>query len=76
LVLGLLGLWARHWRDEITSHGTYAQDTFDAANTLTHTLLSLAVMTVTYVALCLLLTPRSKTTAVEDAVAPVHSDEH
>jgi hypothetical protein len=41
-----------------------------------HTLLALAVMAVVYVALCLLLTPRRRTTAAEYAADPVHSDEH
>jgi hypothetical protein len=67
LIFGLLGLCGRLWRDGIASRETYVQDTYDAANNLTHTLLGLAILSVIYVAVSLLLTPRARIPTVEDA---------
>lgn len=61
LVLGLFGLWARHWREDITSRGTYATDTYNAANDLMHIFWALAIVAVIYVAVSLLLAPRVST---------------
>lgn len=61
LVLGLLGWWARQWREDLTSGGSYASDTYDSANNLMHTCWALALVAVVYVAACLLLTPRTGT---------------
>jgi hypothetical protein len=61
LVFGLLGLWARHWREDITSRGTYVTTTYNAANNLMHTFWALAIVSAIYVAACLLLTPRNPT---------------
>lgn len=76
LVLGLLGMWARHWREDIVSRGTYATDTYDAANDLVHTFWALAIVAVIYVAACLLLTPRTRTTASKEPAAVNLPDQH
>jgi hypothetical protein len=76
LVFGLLGLWARHWREDITSHGSYLTDTYDSANNLTHTSWALAIVALIYVAACLLLTPRTRTTAARDPLAAVPPESH
>ena len=70
LVLGLLGLWARHWREDIISQGTYVTDTYNAANNLLHTFWTLAVVALIYVAVSLLLTPRSKNVEAAETSAP------
>jgi len=60
ILFWLLGLWARGWRDDITSHGSYVTSTYDAANNLMHTLWAFAIVALVYVAACLLLTPRTR----------------
>lgn len=70
LVLGLLGMWARHWREDVVSRGTYATDTYDAANHLVLTFWTLAIVAVAYVAASLLLTPRTSTPEAEESAAP------
>jgi len=59
LVFGLLGLWARHWREDITSQGTYATSTYNSANNLMHTFWFLAIVFMIYAAANLILTPRA-----------------
>ena len=59
IVFGLLGLWARHWRDSLAARGTYATDTWDAADNWLHTCWAIAVVLTLYVAACLILTPRT-----------------
>lgn len=59
VAFGLLGLWARHWRETIVSQGTYDTRTYNAANSLMHVCWALALVAVIYVAVCLILTPRS-----------------
>lgn len=76
LVLCLLGLWARQWREDITSGGMYATGTYDAANNWMHTFWALAIVTVVYVAACLLLSPRSRTTAAKQPVAGILPEQH
>ena len=66
LVFGLLGLWARHVRT-----GADATDAYDVANNWMHTFWTLAIVAVIYVAACLLLTPRTRTTAAEEPVAGI-----
>ncbi|GAB3778143.1 hypothetical protein [Nocardioides ungokensis] len=68
VALGLFGLWAGHWREDITAQGTYATDTYNAANHLMHTLWALAIVAVVYVAVSLLLTPRATTARDDRAV--------
>ena len=76
LVFGLLGLWAWHWREDIASRGTYPTGTYDAANSSMHTFWTLAIVAVIYVAACLLLTPRTRTTAEEEPVAAILPEQH
>lgn len=59
IVFGLLGLWARHWREDITSRGTYVTSTYNAADNLMHSFWALAIVFAIYVAACLLLTRRT-----------------
>ena len=64
IVFALAGLWARDWREDMTSRGTYATDTLNAASKLMYTFLALAIVAMIYVALCLMLTPRTGTKPV------------
>lgn len=64
LVLGLLGLWARHWRENASAY-----DSYDAANNLFHTFWFLAVVALIYVATSLLLTPRNATAEAAESLA-------
>lgn len=71
LVFGLLGLWARHWRED-----SYPADHYDQANNLMHTFWALAIVAVIYVAVCLLLTPRTRTTPAKEPVAATLPEQH
>ena len=64
IVFGLAGLWARDWREDLTSSGSYATDTLNAASNLMYTFLGLAIVAMIYVAMCLMLTPRTRTKPV------------
>ena len=64
IVFALAGLWAKDWRDDITSVGSYATDTLNAASNLMTTFLALAIVAMIYVAMCLMLTPRTGTISV------------
>jgi hypothetical protein len=72
LLFGLMGLGARQWREHVGSRGTYASDTYDVANNLMHTSWALAVVAAIYVAVSLLLTPRtpSATTTSATPIVP------
>jgi hypothetical protein len=59
LLLALLGMWARQWREDATSQGTYVTGSYNAANDLMYAFWTLAVVAALYVAACLLLTPRN-----------------
>jgi hypothetical protein len=65
VIAGLLAAWARHWRDDISSRGTYTTSTYDVANNWMDALAGVAIVAVVYVALCLLLTPRARNGTVE-----------
>lgn len=64
IVFALAGLWAKDWREDIASGGSYATDTLNAASNLMYTFLALAIVAMIYVAVCLMLTPRTGTKPV------------
>lgn len=61
IALALSSVWARSWREDITSDGIYETDTYNAANNLMLLSWGLAIVAIIYVAICLLLTPRAAT---------------
>ncbi len=70
LVFGLLGRWAQYWRED-----SYPGDHYAQANNLVHTFGTLAIVAVIYVAVCLLLTPRTTTTRANDPVAATRPEQ-
>ncbi|MBB6626132.1 hypothetical protein H5V45_02250 [Nocardioides sp. KIGAM211] len=65
MIFGLLGLWTRSWREDLTSSGTYSDDSFHTANDLTHNFWAFAVIALLYVAISLLVTPRTPRVGAE-----------